>query len=272
MHFALRCNFAKPFGVLSSHSPQMNLVIDIGNTMTKAALFEQRRLVSSLFFPKKELSQLAAFVSHYHIDGCIVSAVSEEGEALTNLLGSLGTDIVRLSGTTPIPFCNLYKTPATLGSDRIAAVAGAQALYPEQNVLIVDLGTCITFDMLNSKGQYVGGNISLGFGMRFKALHEHTARLPLVDSVGVRPPLGYDTETAIRSGVVRGIQHEIEGYIAEIAKHYETLRVVLTGGRASTIDVAGMESKAQIEICEHLVEHGLNEILIYNQRNLTLQI
>ena len=236
----------------------MNLVIDIGNTMTKAALFEQRRLVSSLFFPKKELSQLAALVSHYHIDGCIVSAVSEEGEALTNLLDSLGTDIMRLSGTTPIPFCNLYKTPATLGSDRIAAVAGAQALYPEQNVLIVDLGTCITFDMLNSKGQYVGGNISLGFGMRFKALHEHTARLPLVDSVGVRPPLGYDTETAIRSGVVRGIQHEI--------------RVVLTGGRASTIDVAGMESKAQIEICEHLVEHGLNEILIYNQRNLTLQI
>ena len=118
-----------------------------------------------------------------------------------------------LSGITPVPIVNKYRTPKTLGSDRLAAAVAAEWLQPGRNVLIIDVGTCITYDYVNAAGEYKGGNISPGPTIRFRALNQFTGRLPFVDREGVTPPFGNTTITAIRSGVIRGVKYEIEGYV-----------------------------------------------------------
>ena len=134
------------------------------------------------------------------------------------------------SGKTPVPVVSSYKTPLTLGADRLAAVVGANWLQPDADVLVIDIGTCITFDFINAAGVYEGGNISLGPTMRLRALHEFTARLPLVERKGETTLLGQTTETSIRNGVVFGIKYEIEGYIKQMLEKHPRLFVYLTGG------------------------------------------
>jgi type III pantothenate kinase len=162
---------------------------------------------------------------------------------------------------TPIPIRNLYRTPQTLGVDRLAAVIAAYTTKPHHPALVIDAGTCITYDFIDEHGQYQGGNISPGMEMRLKALHEFTSKLPKIEVSGETPDYGYSTETAIRSGVIRGIEHEISGYIQHLKKNYPSLLVFLTGGNEFSFDT---NLKSGIFADGFLVLKGLNRILDYN--------
>ena len=167
-----------------------------------------------------------------------------------------------LSQKTKLPLKNRYLTPATLGNDRLAnAVAGA-FLFPKKNVLIVDIGTCIKFDFINSKNEYMGGSISPGMEMRFKSLHHFTGKLPYIQASKKTTLTGKSTEDAIRSGVMNGMKEEISGIIHRYKKNYKTLTIILTGGDAHRF--AG-ELKMSIFAAADLVNIGLNEILRYNK-------
>ena len=163
--------------------------------------------------------------------------------------------------TGEIPGVNLYETPETLGYDRMAAVVGANEQFPHRDILVIDAGTCITYEFIDSKGQYHGGNISPGMQMRFKALHQFTGRLPLVDTNGRKLPMGRDTETAIRAGVMKGMEYEISGYIESMKHKYPELLVFLTGGDDFSFDSS---VKSIIFADRFLVLKGLNRILNYN--------
>ena len=164
-----------------------------------------------------------------------------------------------------------YRTPATLGADRLAAVMGAQSLLPHRTVLVIDAGTCITFDLLLSDGHYLGGNISPGLEMRLRAMHEFTARLPLVSAEGDNPDYGYDTITALRSGAKSGIRLEIMGYLAQVRAKHPDACAFLTGGNrfdfgisTESCNFAAESDAIAIDNCifadEYLVARGLNAL------------
>jgi len=169
--------------------------------------------------------------------------------------------LIDLSHTTPLPFKNLYHNPEWLGKDRIAAAAGAYAAYPDTHVLIIDMGTAITLDILTSKGEYIGGNISPGLMMRFRALHAFTSHLPMLEKDEFSADPGTDTRSAIVSGVQKGILYEIKGYIEHFSLLYPDLKAILTGGDA---DFFADKLKKPIFVVPNLVLSGLNFILDYN--------
>lgn len=242
----------------------MNLIIDIGNTCVKLVCFDGDRLVEERRSDKDDCAALTAFCRSHKFSSGIFSTVSDISSQYLAALSSLPFEVMEFrSGITPVPIENRYDTPLTLGADRLAAAVAANAMHPGRDVLIVDIGTCITVDIV-SAGSYLGGNISPGPAMRLKALHEHTARLPLVNRRGEHPSFGHDTETAIRSGVVNGIQYEIEGYIRYFMDKYPHLFVYLTGG--VHLDLQFSE-KFPIFADDFLVPKGLNEILEYNKRH-----
>lgn len=239
-----------------------NLIIDIGNTRAKLTLFEGELPVETESTDNTSLEALPRFATRRPLDHVIVgSVVNITPEAEQRIL-ALGTPVLWFTPKTPVPLIeNTYRTPHTLGADRLAAVLGARLLQPNRDVLVIDAGTCITYDLLDHDGRYLGGNISPGVHMRLTALHEHTARLPLVELEGTIPPLGYNTETAIRSGVITGIQHEIMGIVGQLRLARPSLLVYLTGGDSLTLDTA---TRSIILSDPHLVARGLNRILQYN--------
>lgn len=241
----------------------MNLVVDIGNTFVKAALFQHNELVSSVHERRTDSQRFSLFAQQHSIEACAVSCVVQDTSDIGQWLNSLQCPIIYVDGTTLVPFHNAYRTPLTLGSDRIAALAGAITLFPQQDILIADIGTCLTLDVLTHDGTFLGGNISLGPSMRLQALHEGTARLPLVNHIGDTPLIGYNTETAIRSGVMQGLSLEIEGYAQRLRQTMPQLKVLLTGGKSTEI-LPLLSPSLQLIHQPHLVETGLNAILNYN--------
>lgn len=239
----------------------MNLIIDIGNSMAKAACFDDERLVCDLTMPNTDLRRVAALARQYACSRAILSTVVTLDEAVSNQLSHLPVPLLTLSAQTPIPIKNKYRTPQTLGTDRLAAAVAAAMRFPGRDVLVVDAGTCITYELVTSAGEYLGGNISPGVHMRLEALHQGTSRLPETPGDGMLPLLGYDTDTAIRSGVRNGIRYEIEGYINELRKKYPSLLVLLTGGDSFSLDSS---LKSYIFADRYLVLRGLNYILNYN--------
>ncbi len=224
----------------------MNLVIDIGNTRVKAAVFEDGRLV--------EKGCVDALTAKYYIQRTIVAHV-RGAEADTP------EDALILDRYTPLPIKNLYKTPETLGMDRLAAAVGAWATFPGEDMVVVDFGTAITIDVVTRAGEFVGGNISPGAEMRFRALHEYTAALPQVDiPTEPTPLLGASTREAIEAGVMQGIVYEIEGYAAQMPGH----KIIFTGGDAKLF---AERLKCSIFVDYDLVLRGLNTILEYNENN-----
>lgn len=229
----------------------MNLVVDIGNTRVKAAVFDEGRLV--------EVGDMDVLLAKYPVDRAIVSSVRGATKNVAEMLRGRGVKCLTLGADTPLPIANLYRTPSTLGPDRIAAAVGANALYPGENLLVVDLGTAITFDMVTAAGEFAGGNISPGADMRFRALHEQTAGLPLVDELDDPSALfGTTTAEAIAAGVVNGILFEIEGYAARSGAQ----RIIFTGGRGKLF---AERTKSTIFVERDLVLFGLNRILEYNE-------
>ncbi len=239
----------------------MKLIIDIGNTVVKMVAFRGEEPVDEIRAEDGMLSGLDAFVAQYRFRSGIVGTVractAKEEEALSRLPFPL----LRFSSDTPVPITNRYRTPETLGSDRLAAVVGARSLKPGKDLLIIDAGTCITYEVIDARGNYWGGNIAPGMQMRLKALHEFTARLPLVEAEGLVPGMGYDTETAIRSGVLRGMKYEIEGYIKSLRAKFPHLLVFLTGGDHINFDT---NIKNIIYTDKYIVPRGLNKILDFN--------
>lgn len=248
----------------------MKLIIDIGNTISKYFLFDGDTLEghgSELGHTLDIVPQLLQGTA----PGCngavipeaaIVSSVvdlSAEAEANLRLLPC---PILRFTATTPIPLRNSYRTPHTLGTDRLAAAVGAWACRPGHPLLIIDAGSCITFDFVTAEGEYVGGNIAPGMHARLRAIDDYFPRLPLVEPEGPTPELGYDTQTAIRAGVIEGMRHEIEGYIHHFKAKYPQLLVFLTGGdELNFVDTI----KSRIFADQFLVPRGLNHILSHNE-------
>ena len=239
----------------------MNLIIDIGNTVAKIALFDGATMVDVVYDSNQSLNSLRGLCSKYTVDKAIVATVIDLNESIINQLNSLDVPLLWLNSQTKLPVINLYETPETLGGDRIAAAIGAYAQFPNKNILIIDAGTCITYEFIDAKGQYQGGNISPGLQMRFKALNQFTGRLPLIAREGRLLSIGKDTETAIRAGVVKGMEYEISGYIEAMKHKYPELLVFLTGGDDFSFDT---NIKSIIFADRFLVLKGLNRILNYN--------
>ena len=214
----------------------LNLIIDIGNTAAKVALFDGGEMVEVLTESNQSLDCLEALCVKYPVEQGIVATVIDLSERVLAALVALPFPLLWLDSKTPLPVTNLYETPETLGYDRMAAVVGANEQYPRRDILVIDAGTCITYEFIDSKGQYHGGNISPGMQMRFKALNQFTGRLPLIDSNGRKLPMGRDTETAIRAGVLKGMEYEISGYIESMKHKYPELLVFLTGGDDFSFD------------------------------------
>ena len=236
----------------------LNLCIDIGNTLLKAALFEKNRLVEKEVFNTEDV--LLEWVTSRHWQHAILCTVRASEEKIVPLLRERGYFSV-FNSSLKLPIQNRYATPETLGVDRLASVVGAHALYPDKDCLVVDAGTCVTYDLVTCAGSYLGGSISPGLQMRFKALHHFTAKLPLLDAHGEAGLLGNDTSSCIRSGVVNGLLFELEKIIAQYRQTYPDLQVLFCGG-----DAPFFESRIKETIFVHpdLVLVGLNHTLIHN--------
>lgn len=239
----------------------MNLAIDIGNTRVKAAVFEEDRLLELVVFDKKRiLSEIKKIVKKFTVSQSIVSNVASMSTFKMNKLNEI-INFQMVSSTSKVPFKNLYKTPKTLGVDRIALVAGAVKAYPNKNVLIIDAGTCITFDFVTNKSEYLGGAISPGIRLRYKALHKFTANLPFLNVTSLEDFIGKNTQESIISGVLNGVVKEIDGVIEQYQKKYLDLTVVLTGG---DINFLSKQLKSSIFANQNFLLQGLNEILKFN--------
>ena len=236
----------------------MNLIIDIGNNSAKFFLFKGEQIILHTRKSNSSFEILDEWSRLYDIEKAIISSVVEEGPELLSAISKLQCPVVRFNNSMQLPLEIKYKTPDTLGSDRVAAAVGAWNETPGRNILVIDAGTAITVDFISKDGKYNGGNIAPGIKMRLRALHEFTNRLPLVDKEGEIPSIGYDTETAIRSGVISGICHEIDGYINEFKQKFCDVLVFLTGGDEKPL-------KNRIKNCifadKYLVAKGLNRIL-----------
>ena len=239
----------------------MKLIIDIGNTVAKLVAFDGDEPIEEIRTSNDSLSALGAFAAKYAFTHGIVGTVKELTAEAEEQLRNLHIPILRFSPQTPVPITNRYRSPKTLGADRLAAAVGARSLKPGKDLLIIDAGTCITYEVIDAKGNYWGGNIAPGMQMRLRALNEFTAKLPLVSAEGDVPGMGYDTETAIRSGVLRGMKYGIEGYIRSMRSKYPKLLVFLTGGDKINFDAT---IKSIIFADKFIVPRGLNKILDYN--------
>lgn len=248
----------------------MNICIDQGNSRTKVALFDDKNTIVKNFMYKQFTSQDAErLFSLYPLKNSIISSVVNLEPSLVNTLHRLSEHFILFDHQTPIPIQNDYESPETLGQDRLAAAVGAGQLCPNSDLLIIDVGSAITYDVLNANNHYLGGNIAPGIKMRFRALHQFTKKLPLMDADenSLIPLFGKNTNDAIKAGVVRGVAFEVKGYIATLSKRGKKLQVVLTGGNAAFI-----QDHVQTPMLydKHLVLIGLNRILNYNLEMLQL--
>ena len=200
---------------------------------------------------------------HIQLNQAILSSVKPVDEELIRFLSQNFQLFIELDHHTPLPIENLYETPETLGKDRIAAAVGANELFPGQNILIIDAGTAITYDVVSEKNEFLGGNISPGLQMRFKALNQFTGKLPLINYSNEFQLIGRNTEEAIRAGVQNGILYEIERTIETFNRNYENLQIVMTGG-----DSIFFDKKLNYSIFVHfnLTLIGLNRILEHNAK------
>ena len=239
-----------------------NLAIDTGNTSVKYAIFENETMVYHNRIIGYTFLDIVKDINIYKPERSIVCTTRKLCDNQKEVLDSLANKIVYFNYTTDIPIKNLYKSPQTLGMDRLAAAIGAYKSVKE-NVLIIDIGTAITYDFVNKNGEYIGGNISAGMNMRFKALNEFTSQLPLINPEGNHPLFGEDTDSAIRCGVIDGIKYEIDGYIRKFSLKYPNLCVFYTGGDELYFE---NEIKKRIFADNFIVLKGLNEILLYQER------
>jgi type III pantothenate kinase len=236
----------------------MNLVVDYGNSSAKVAIFNQSKLIEKITFATTE--KLKEFLLASTAENFIVSSVNADAQQICDWAIHTKQKFI-LTHKLPLPITITYSTPHTLGVDRIAGACGAVQLFPGFNSLVIDAGTCITYDFTDEKGNYHGGGISPGLMMRFKAVHTFTAKLPLVNPIDSPELIGNSTETSIQSGVIFGVVEEIKGLIERYRAKYPDLKVILCGGDAPFFE---NKLKASIFASPDLVLFGLNSVLIHN--------
>ncbi|BBL07176.1 type III pantothenate kinase [Alistipes dispar] len=239
----------------------MNLVVDIGNTLLKLAVFDGGRLVAQQCVGELREETFAGLLGGARAARAVVASTRGEAPAIVEAVRRHTGYLLEFTPATPVPIGNAYLTPATLGRDRLAAAVGAATLYPGRNALIVDFGTAVTLDFVSADGVFRGGCISPGMAMRFRALHEYTAALPLCDATDSAELLGRTTDEAVRLGVMNSLAFEIEGYIARMQGEIEDLCVIFTGGDTNFF---AKRIKNTIFANCNLVFWGLNRILEYN--------
>jgi type III pantothenate kinase len=242
----------------------MNLIVDVGNTYVKFAIYNSYNLIFKLSF------ELSEFKKQYKtlkkdfpkLEKAIISSVGHLSQDQVELIKK-DLPVIELSSMTKLPFNNLYKTPKTLGVDRMALVGASVQQFSDKNVLIIDAGTCITYDFITKENNYLGGAISPGIRLRYKTLNNLTANLPLLETEEPKSIIGNSTETSIHSGVVNGVVKEIDGIIDQYIEDYLDLTVILTGGDAIFLS---NQLKNTIFANSNFLLEGLNFILEYNSK------
>jgi type III pantothenate kinase len=208
------------------------ICFDFGNTRLKAAIFENENFSEEIVLPNDETATIEKLLLDYNPQKTILSSVIEHNIEIEKVL-SAKTAFHKLSHLTKANFTTPVGKPETIGADRLALSAAAVHFYFGKNNLVVALGSCITYNFINQYSEFIGGSISPGMEMRFKAMQVFTAKLPLVQKEYNFPLIGYDTKTNMQSGVMAGITYEIDGFISEYARKYSNFNVVLTGGDTS---------------------------------------
>lgn len=243
----------------------MNLVLDIGNSKVKAAVFEKNTLLEKKTVSLGDLGNLIDhFFSNFSFQQCIISSVSVSSQEIDALMPK-EVKWLMFDSSIKLPIINNYKTPETLGSDRLAGLMGAFELKEEQeNTLVIDMGSCITYDLLTNDHHYFGGAISPGIQMRYKALQQQTKRLPLLEPEQKPNLIGTSTQESMHSGVVNGVKYEMQGVINAYKERFGFLTVIVTGGDAIYF---AAESKNTIFADQDLILKGLNNILNYHYQN-----
>lgn len=242
----------------------MNLIIDVGNSFVKIAVFNENVIIDSYKVKGNSvLETLRAIREKYiGIEDVIFSSVGKLRKSDLDYLNKYFNPLI-LNNETVVPFKNLYSTPKTLGIDRIALVSASVQQFPDKNVLIIDAGTCITFDFISSDNEYLGGAISPGIRMRYKALSHFTANLPLLETELPKSIIGDSTSSSIHSGVVEGVLLELEGVIQKYKLKYPDLTIILTGGDANFLS---KQFKSSIFANQNFLLEGLNYILEFNKK------
>ena len=239
----------------------MNLIIDIGNTRIKAGLFLENELKHSFVFDSATDFFEADIFRKFLVKQCILASVVNEIEPFIIRLKEK-VNVLVFSGETPTPIKNLYRSAHTLGSDRLAGAVGGNLVFPGKNVLVIDAGTCIKYNFVNANSEYIGGAISPGLQMRFKAMHTFTSRLPLLEvDENFQTLIGTNSSESILSGAQIGAIAEVDGCIALYKQQFPDINVVITGG-----DVNFFEKRLKNSIFadQNLILKGLNAILEYN--------
>ena len=243
-----------------------NLVIDFGNTFVKIALFEKSKPIEIFILQNNETKKIKDILKKIKKNSAepniIISSVISYPKKIKLFLQK-NFQFTEFTTATPIPLVNKYKTPATLGIDRLAAAVGATSIYPKKNILVIDAGTCITYDYINSKNEFVGGSISPGLNIRFKAINDYTANLPLLAPESIDYLTGNNTKQSILSGILNGTVAEMDGFIEMYKKQYKDIIIVLTGGDYKFFE---KKLKSSIFAVPNLVLTGLNEILEFNAK------
>ncbi len=244
----------------------MNLCIDIGNTRIK--LYKVEGQSATLLHHQPEWEEdfeiLEKTIIKHEFTSGILSSTRTKNENLIEFLEQNLKYFLLLDNTIELPFDNLYETPKSLGRDRMAVAAAALDIFPDENSLIINMGSCITYDFITKEKKYLGGSISPGMKMRFKAMNSFTDKLPLVEAKEVSSFIGINTETSLITGVIEGIICEISGRISQYEEEFGEIRAILTGG-----DAIFFENKLKNEIFadSNFLPIGLNAILEHNKHN-----
>ncbi|MFK7949894.1 MAG: type III pantothenate kinase [Saprospiraceae bacterium] len=240
----------------------MNLIIDIGNTRTKIAIFKKGKIFKNMKIKSLSIKILVDLKLEHNINAVIISTVKKTVDTqIVNEIKRWQTFFIQLSHKTSLPIINEYQTPETLGRDRLAAVVGANQIYSNENCLVIDAGTCITYDFITMDNRYLGGSISPGLIMRYRAMHEFTAALPLLNKQRLNTFVGYNTVTSMQTGVEVGLTFEIQGFINKYIHKFGQIKVIMTGGDAEYL---ASQMKNKIFVIPDLVLVGLYKILTYN--------
>jgi type III pantothenate kinase len=242
----------------------MNLIVDVGNTYVKFAVFKSGDLIYKRNFKLNEFKEQYQTLKNDfpELKKAIISSVGHLSKDQIELI-TKDLNVIELSTELKFPFKNSYSTPKTLGVDRIALVCSSVNQFPNKNVLIIDAGTCITYDFITKDNEYLGGAISPGLRLRYKSLNNLTANLPLLETKLPTKRVGDSTESSIHSGIVNGVITEINGIMDQYQQEYSDLTVILTGGDTNFLS---NQLKNSIFANSNFLFEGLNFILEYNSK------
>ena len=237
-----------------------NLIVDEGNTLCKIAVLNKSEVLCEVAMPEFDMAQVAEYIELYAVDKAIVASTRGGAEHICEKLRSKIAKVLHFTSQTEVPIAIEYSSRQTLGADRIAAAVGVVCEMGINDALIVDMGSAITYDIIEN-GAFKGGNISLGVAMRFRALHEFTAKLPLCQATEPVGTFGKSTTEAIEQGVMQGVLYEIEGYVERISAKNDKKSIIFCGGDAESFV---NRIKNAIFAPRKLMFTGLNRILEHN--------